>query len=321
MAQVRRRGSELNGQLTSAIRALFDRGTRARRHRARSRPRIPHRARRRRLPRHRHQLGDPARLSAARALATARRPGRGAARAAGRFHRERTPDEARAVLRDPGRAALEPPQRARGVQERGRAGGARRAGRLPQPVDGRAPLPRGVLALLEPGDPVRAHRREDVAAAARLWRAPAAAALQPSGAHGRVGRGARPALRRPRRVRHRPLGDARRARGLRHRPEAHARDVAGGARAHRRLLDERRVLVPRHLLVDAAPARAAEAAPGSAPADLGRHDEPRGTSQRSGGSASGCARSASGCRPSRSRRRSTSTARASRSARSRSGSS
>ena len=188
-------------------------------------------------------------------------------------------DEAGTVLRDPGRATLEPPQRARGVQERRRAGGARRAGRLPQPLDGRTPLPRGVLALLEPGDPVRAHRREDVAAATRLRRAPAAAAVQPPGAHGGVGRSARPALRRARRVRHRPLGDARRARGLRDRSEAHARDVAGGARAHRRMLDERRVLLPRHLLVDAAPACAAEAAPGPASADLGRDDQPRGPSQ------------------------------------------
>jgi alkanesulfonate monooxygenase SsuD/methylene tetrahydromethanopterin reductase-like flavin-dependent oxidoreductase (luciferase family) len=38
------------------------------------------------------------------------------------------------------------------------------------------------------------------------------------GAHRRVGRSARPALRRARRVRHRPLRDARRARGLRDRP-------------------------------------------------------------------------------------------------------
>ena len=79
--------------------------------------------------------------------------------------------------------------------------------------------------------------------AARLRRAAHAQAVQPSGAHGRVGRGARPALRRPRRLRHRPLVHARRARGLRHRSARDARDVAGGDRARRRLLDERRVRV------------------------------------------------------------------------------
>ena len=66
--------------------------------------------------------------------------------------------------------------------------------------------------------PHRAH-------AARLRRAPDAQAVQPPGAHGGVGGGARPDLRRPRRLRHRSLVDARRARGLRHRPARDARDV------------------------------------------------------------------------------------------------
>ena len=61
---------------------------------------------------------------------------------------------------------------------------------------------------------IAAQHRAD---APRLRRAAHAEAVQPPGAHRRVGRGARPHLRRPRRLRHRPLGDTRRARGLRHR--------------------------------------------------------------------------------------------------------
>ena len=92
--------------------------------------------------------------------------------------------------------------------------------RLPRVLDRRAPLPRGVLALLEPRGAVRRDRGADRAHAPRLRRAAHAEAVQPPGAHRGVGRGARPAHRRPRRLRHRPLGDAHRARGLRHRPAA-----------------------------------------------------------------------------------------------------
>ena len=81
--------------------------------------------------------------------------------------------------------------------------------------------------------------------------------------------------RRSRRVRHRPLVDARRDRRLRHRPARDARDVGRSAASHRRLLDQRRVRVLGQALVDAAAARAPEAVPGSAPADLGRDLERR----------------------------------------------
>ena len=65
----------------------------------------------------------------------------------------------------------------------------------------------------------------------RLRRAPAAEAVQPPDPHRGVGGRARPALRRAGRVRHRPLVDARRARGLRHRPAARRARCGGGARA------------------------------------------------------------------------------------------
>ena len=166
-------------------------------------------------------------------------------------------------------------QRAHRLQEHARAGDRGRAGRVPCVLDGRAPLPRGVLALLQPRGALRRDREPHVEDAARLRRAPHAQAVQPSGAHRGVGRGARPAERRPGRHGHRPLGDAHRARGLRRRPEGHARDVARGDRARRRLLDERALLVRGQVLVAARPPRAAEAAAAAAPADLGCDDERR----------------------------------------------
>ena len=84
-------------------------------------------------------------------------------------------------------------------------------------LDGRAPLPRGVLALLEPRGALRRDRGAHREHPHRLRRAAAAEAVQPPDPHRRVGRGARPDLRRARRVRHRPLVDPRRARGLQRR--------------------------------------------------------------------------------------------------------
>ena len=84
-------------------------------------------------------------------------------------------------------------QRAPRVQEHARAGGRRRAGRLRRVLDRRAPLPRGVLALLEPRGALRRDRGADRAHAPRLRRAADAEAVQPPGAHRRVGRRARPA--------------------------------------------------------------------------------------------------------------------------------
>ena len=86
---------------------------------------------------------------------------------------------------------------------------------------------------------------------------------------------ARLPVRRPPRVRHRPLVDARRAGGLRHRPGRHARHVGGGARRGGRRVDERRLRVAGQLLQGAAAARAPEAAPEAASAAVGRVDQPR----------------------------------------------
>ena len=109
-------------------------------------------------------------------------------------------------------------QRADRLPEHPRTGGGRRAVRLACLLDGGAPLPAGVLALLEPRGPLRRHRRADRAHAPRLRRAPDAPALQPPGADGRVGGRTRPDLRRPGRFRHRALGHPGRARGIRDRP-------------------------------------------------------------------------------------------------------
>src|SRR6266511_144786 len=147
--------------------------------------------------------------------------------------------EVRVVLRDPGRQALHRRQGARRVQEHSRAGRPRRAGRLPLLLDRRASLPRGVLALLEPRGAVRRDRGEDDDDAPRVRRAPTTQAVQPPDPQRGVGSRARPALRRPGRVRDRPLVDPGRDRRIRHRSPRHARHVVRGARAHRRRVDER----------------------------------------------------------------------------------
>src|SRR6516165_8344260 len=100
----------------------------------------------------------------------------------------------------------------------------------------------------------------------RLRRAPDASAVQPPGAHGRVGGGARPHLRRSGRLRDGPLVDPPRDRGFRHRPPPDEGDVEGSHRARGRVLDQRRVRVRRNVLVDAAAAGPAQAAPEATPA-------------------------------------------------------
>ena len=67
--------------------------------------------------------------------------------------------EVRDVLRDSGCRCRGPGRGARGVPEHDRAGEARRPHGLPLLLDRRAPLPRRVLALLEPRGAVRPHRR------------------------------------------------------------------------------------------------------------------------------------------------------------------
>ena len=111
---------------------------------------------------------------------------------------------------------------------------------------------------------------------ARLRRAPHAQALQPPGAHGGVGGGARPALEGAGRHGRRPFGHPGRARGLRDRPRREPPDVAGGHRAHRGLLDQRGVRVRGRVLADAASSGAAQAVAEAAPAPLGRHHQRRG---------------------------------------------
>ena len=126
----------------------------------------------------------------------------------------------------------------------------------------------------------------------------------------RVGRRARPHLRRPGRLRHRPVVDPGRARGLRHRPRTRP------GRCGRRPSSTSSAAGPNdehefdgRALADAAAPGAAQAAAAAPPAAVGRDVAARTATARSARSASACARSPSACRPRRSRRRSTSTAR------------
>ena len=183
--------------------------------------------------------------------------------------------EVRAVLRDPGGPPVDSGEGAPGLQGHPRAGGPGRPDGLPRVLDRRTPLPRGVLALLEPRGALRRGRGAHQEHPHRLRRTAAAQAVQPPDPHRGVGRGARPHLRRTGRLRYRTLVDPGRARGLQRRTRRHARDVAGGARAHRRRVDRRRVPGAGRVLADGRTSpRAAQAAAAATPADLRRHQQP-----------------------------------------------
>ena len=136
--------------------------------------------------------------------------------------------EVRRLLRAPAAAAVGGAQRVPADPGRARADRARRLARHRLRVGGRAPLPRGVLALerargvprrgvaAHEAHPPRARHRADAAAVQPSRRA------SPSGSH------ARPRVGRARRLRHRRVVVGSRARRLPHRPHAQARDVGGG---------------------------------------------------------------------------------------------
>ena len=127
--------------------------------------------------------------------------------------RARSPHAVRNLLRDPRAAALDARERARRLPTHACAGRARRRARLPQLLDGRAPLPRGVLALLRAGRALRRRRRAHAPDPHRPRRAPAAVSVQPPDPRRRGRRRDRRDLGRPARVRHRALVDAHGARG------------------------------------------------------------------------------------------------------------
>ena len=210
-------------------------------------------------------------------------------------------------------------QRARRLPQHARAGDRRRPLRLGRLLDGRAPLPAGVLALLEPRGALRRHRRRArerirLGYGVRLMPKPynhpvrtaESVAVLDLISGGRV-----------------DLGTGRSAtraelEGFGIDPAESRAHVAGGDRARRRVLDQRRVRVLRRVLADAEATGAAQAVAEAAPAAVGRHDERRGPRARSATSASACARSPWACRRRRSSARSTSTARPWRAAPSRS---
>ena len=118
-------------------------------------------------------------------------------------------NEIRDLLRAPAAAAVGRGRRGEAPQRRARAGRARRQGRHRLRLGGRAPLPRGVLALERARGVPRRRQPADQEHPPRPRHRADPAGLQPSGARRRAHRDARPDLRRPRRVRHR-RGRARR---------------------------------------------------------------------------------------------------------------
>ena len=167
-------------------------------------------------------------------------------------------------------------RRAAPVPGRARPGRARRPARLRLRLGGRAPLPRGVLALVRARGLPRRLLAAHEAHPSRARHRADAAGLQPPGEDRVAHRHARPRLERPRRLRHGRVGLAPRARGLRHRPGGEEGDVA---RDHRAGLQHARdgpvPRLPGQVLLDAVPQRRAEAGAEAAPAALGRLLEPR----------------------------------------------
>ena len=140
-----------------------------------------------------------------------------------------------------GERAAADPGRARADRARGRARHRLRVG-------GRAPLPRGVLALERARGVPRRRVATHEAHPARSRHRADAAAVQPPGAHRRAHRDARPRVERSGRLRHRRVELRGRARWVPDRPHGEARDVGGGP--------ARRAAVPRRDAVHrATPAR------------------------------------------------------------------
>ena len=94
--------------------------------------------------------------------------------------RPRQHDEARTHVRDPRSAAVERGQLVCRVREHAAADRARRSARVPQRLDGRAPLPRRVLVLVGSRRALRGDRRAHREHPHRARRPPAAVPLQPS---------------------------------------------------------------------------------------------------------------------------------------------
>ena len=189
--------------------------------------------------------------------------------------------EVRHLLRAPAPAPVGPRQRAPAAQGRARAGRARGPARHRLRVGGRAPLPRGVLALVRARGVPRRRQPAHLADPARARHRPAPVRLQPHGSGRRAHRHARPRVRRAGRLRHgRGLVRGRAGR-VPDRPGAEARPVGRGAR--RRHPHVRRVAVRglrRRALRDAGARRRAQAAAEAPPAAVGGvqppgHDPPR----------------------------------------------
>ena len=184
-------------------------------------------------------------------------------------------------------------------QQHHRAGGRRRAVGLGRLLDRRAPLPRGVLALLEPRGALRRHRRARPSASAsatacgscpsptttRCARAESVAVLDLI-SNGRVDFGTGRSSTRAE------------LEGFGIDPAPDPGHVAGGHRAHRRLLDQRRVRVRRRVLADAASAGCCPSPCSSRTRRCGARPAARtATAQVGRARPRACARSPSACPP------------------------
>ena len=201
--------------------------------------------------------------------------------------------EVRNLLRAPAAAALGRGRRAAPLPGGARPGRARRPARHRLRVGGRAPLPRGVLALVGARGLPRGLLAAHEAHPPRPRHRADAARLQPPGPRRRAHRDPRPRLERARRVRHRRVGV----------PLAELGGFGIDPAEKRAMWREATEQVAQHardgpvpglrgpVLLDAVSQRGAEAGAEAAPADVGRVLEPR--DDPPGGRSSASARSPS----------------------------
>ena len=187
-------------------------------------------------------------------------------------------------------------RRAPALPERARPGRTGRQARLRLRLGGRAPFPRGILALAGPrGVPRRRQPADEEHPAVPRHHA---IDDDPPGALRRAHRRARPRVERPRRVRHRRKRQHHRAGAVRRRFRREAGDLGGGDPGHHPDVHEGRGRASRQVFPDAAAQRRAEADPEAAPAACGSPARRSRRSRWPDGAASARWRSSS-CRPTR----------------------
>ena len=171
-------------------------------------------------------------------------------------------------------APVDAGDRAHRLQQLPRAGEAGRRAGLRPCVGGRAPLPRGVFALLGARAVPDRLRHADQAHPGRPRHRGLRAGVQSSDQDRRAHRDARHPVGRPPACRHRPLGHLDRARRLRRQSRHHQEELGRVRALPAQDVDAGDLRLPGRVLVDARAHHPAQALPEAASADVGGGHQP-----------------------------------------------